>query len=573
MESSLRERLGKHRKFLLSTGFDLAIIWLLLSLRFTAIVKADPGLDATASLPSWWWNWGSIQDWLLVGADAGNWASNAEAWAAGGTLDPHRLPVYTALTAWFSGPFGDVVFAGHMVNHLLSALVAVLAYALGRACTGGAVASRLAGVGAGLLCVWSPELVNSQVFFGVDPSLQFAILLLALSSFMALNRGTWPWVLLTGIALGIALGTHYLALLFLPVTLASVALMQQKPLVRLRLVLATFLIGWVVFQGLTRHYDDLSLRMIASVFTEGVAGSDGRIVGNTPMGSETASGLVVHNLPSAPRLAVQRGLRALKVEGMPWMLLVALFWMGVVGWGLASKKSKKSWDWRTSAFLLAFLSPLILLEASRAPDRYALFSRPLIFICVVRGVLSATHLCTEILAKKLSGYRGPLRVGTHALASTLAVALLLATLRGPFWNRWALYPPTDEGLGDRAVAQIIDDSFPKKGSLVTTSQALEYFSGRNRCPSRYCPQGGQAATAQCLDLLLAECKGGGPIPYVLSASTKHGLGDQRNVEVDALIRSEFTALGVHKTETQTLSVYSLDRKALSALSRELKNAP
>jgi hypothetical protein len=573
MESPLKKTPGISREKLLSVALDLAVIGTLLGLRYTALVRGDPGLDATSSLPNWWWNWGSIQDWLLVGADAGNWASNASAWAAGEALDPHRLPTYTALTAWFSSIFGDVVFAGHMVNHGVSALLCVLAYALGRACTGGAVASRLVGIGAGLLCAWSPELVNSQVFFGVDPTLQFVLLLLALCSFMAMKKGTWPWILATGIALGVALCTHYLALLFVPVSLATLGLMRRSRILRARFILAALLIAWLVFQGLTRHYDDLSLRMIASVFTEGVAGSDGRIVGNTPMASDTASGLVLHNLPSAPRLAVQRGLRALKVEGMPWGVLVGLFWIGIVGWGLAPKKSTSLWDWRTSAFLLGALSPLILLEASRAPDRYALFSRPLIFICVLRGVLSTVTLCMEGLFKAIPRFRGRLRMGVGFLSSILAVGLLLGTLRGPFWGRWALYPPTDEGLGDRAVAKIIQQSFPRKGNLVTTSQALEYFSGRTRCPSRYCPQGGNKAIAQCLDLLLAECKGAGPIPYVLSASTQHGLGDQRNVEVDALIRSEFTALGTHRTEIQTLSVYSLERKALRTLSNQLKKTP
>ena len=67
-------------------------------------------------------------------------------------------------------------------------------------------------------------------------------------------------------------------------------------------------------QILASNYDQMSVGMIANVFTEGVAGSDGRVVGDSPMGGDEASGLVWQNLPTAPRLAVQRGLRSMKVE-------------------------------------------------------------------------------------------------------------------------------------------------------------------------------------------------------------------------------------------------------------------
>ena len=60
--SRLRERLWLHRKLILSIAFDLAIVFVLLNLRFTALVRGDPGLTATESLPTWWWNFGGIQD-------------------------------------------------------------------------------------------------------------------------------------------------------------------------------------------------------------------------------------------------------------------------------------------------------------------------------------------------------------------------------------------------------------------------------------------------------------------------------------------------------------------------------
>ena len=376
----------KRPQVLASWAFDIALVFVLLSIRWDAVVRGDPELEATLNLPSWWWSWGNLQDWLLIGPDAGNWAANAEAWREGTSLDSHRLPVYSMLTAWFSGFFGDIVFAGHQVNHLLSALLGLLAYTIGRLTSGRAVA-----VGAGVLTAWSPELVNNQLLFGVDPALQFSALVLALSTLLALQKGTWPWVVGAGVCLAWAMATHYLLMLFVPVSAACFLLMRQPFLLRIRYMLAFLLIGWLGFQFFARDYDDLSVGMVLNVFTEGVAGSDGRVIAEGPMGSETATGIVMQNLPTAPRLAVQRGLRSMKVEGVPWVLLLTLFWVGLIGWGLRPRERFQI-DWRISLFFLAFLSPLIGLEASRAPDRYALFSRPLFFLVVARGIVSVAYM-------------------------------------------------------------------------------------------------------------------------------------------------------------------------------------
>ena len=376
----------KRPKALASWAFDLLVLALLLSIRWDAVVRADPGLSATAELPSWWWGWGNLQDWLLIGPDAGNWAANAEAWQNGEALDSHRLPIYSMLTAWFSSVFGDIVFAGHQVNHLLSALLGVLIYTIGRLTSGRAVA-----VAAGVLTAWSPELVNNQLLFGVDPALQFGVLVLALGTLLALHKGTWPWVVAAGLCLSWAMATHYLLMLFVPVSAACFLLMRQPLLLRVRYMAAFLLIGWLGFQFFARDYEDLSIGMVLNVFTEGVAGSDGRVIAEGPMAGDTATGIVVQNLPTAPRLAVQRGLRSMKVEGVPWTLLLTLFWVGLLGWGLKPRERHQI-DWRQSLYLIAFLSPLIGLEASRAPDRYALFSRPLFFLVVARGLVSTAYL-------------------------------------------------------------------------------------------------------------------------------------------------------------------------------------
>ncbi|MEC7239707.1 MAG: glycosyltransferase family 39 protein [Myxococcota bacterium] len=547
--------------------FDLTMVVVILSIRWDATVRADPGLDATSSLPTWWWGWGNLQDWLLIGPDAGNWAANAEAWRDGSALDSHRLPIYSMLTAWFSSFFGDVVFAGHQVNHLLSALLGLLAYAIGRITSGRAVA-----VAAGVLTAWSPELVNNQLLFGVDPSLQFAVLLLALGTLLALSKGTWPWVVGAGFCLSWAMATHYLLMLFVPVSAFCFLLMKRPLSLRIRYMVAFLLIGWLGFQFFARDYEDLSVGMVLNVFTEGVAGSDGRVIAEGPMGGDTATSIVVQNLPTAPRLAVQRGLRSMKVEGVPWTLLLMLFWVGLLGWGLQNRE-RKSIDWRHTLFFLAFLSPLIGLEASRAPDRYALFSRPIFFLVVARGVVSLTYMAEWGFRKGLPPWRKLPQGLLRGCLSAVVVLGLLSAYRAPYTQRWELRPPVDEGLGDRAIAAAINEEFTRQGGIVTTSQALEYFTGRTRCPGNFCPRGGNDAVAQCFEEILRQCSGGGHIPYVVSRSRTAGLGDQRNEAVDQVIAANFERVATHRGEALTLDLYRVERRELLDLARSLRSRP
>ena len=72
-------------KRLLGGLLDVAICGVLLAVRWSAGVREvpDASLEMAADLPSWWWRFGSIHDWILVGPDAGNWAANAQAWVEG----------------------------------------------------------------------------------------------------------------------------------------------------------------------------------------------------------------------------------------------------------------------------------------------------------------------------------------------------------------------------------------------------------------------------------------------------------------------------------------------------------
>ena len=73
-----------------------------------------------------------------------------------------------------------------------------------------------------------------------------------------------------------------------------------------------------------------------------------------------------------------------------------------------------------------------------------------------------------------------------------------------------------------------------RGNLVSTSQSLAFFTGRNRCPGQRCPTiedlttpRGKRQLAACLEAIDRECQGGASIPHILSKSRSHGLGDRK----------------------------------------------
>ena len=533
-------------KRLLGGLLDVAICGVLLAVRWSAGVREvpDASLEMAADLPSWWWRFGSIHDWILVGPDAGNWAANAQAWVEGGALDPHRLPAYTVATAWMSAVFEDVVVAGHMVTHFVSALNCLLAYCLVRW-----VAGRGVALAVGLLCAYSPELVNNQLFYGVDPLLQAMPLLLAMAAWHGMKDRAWA-VVAVGAASGVALGTHFLSLFFPPVALGLLLFSAPGGARRAGALVLGCVVTAVTCKVMLWRYDGVDLGFVVSIYTAGVGG--------TPdLGAADSMGLVISRIGSAPGLAIQRGLRSLKVEGMPWLLLVGLFWLGVAGPGVRGH-GETSWNWRSGFLLVAFLLPLVPLEAARAPDRYALYSRPFFFALVFRGAMSVGSLLHAGVWKITGRALGP--AWSWGL---VPVAVLLAGYPQAYQARWNLRPPLEEGLHAREAAHELGVAFPDARSVVTTSQSIPFHAGLAACPRSQCSQGGRQALLSCLSVISRECKGAGPIPYLLWRDRTAGVGDAANPDLDTWVQANGTQQAILRTQQGGLEIWSLDRQALA----------
>ena len=529
----------------------MVAVWLVFQVRSWAWWRGDLGQEGFDDVPESWWEWGSAADLLLFGPDAGNWAANARALMEGTEPDLNRLPVYGWLTGGMSLIFEDYAFAGHLVNHLASALVCVLTYFLGRAMGG-----RGVGLGAALLVAMLPPLINAQNLYGVDPVMNLMVLLLILAGWWAMT-GPWWAVIVAGVVGGLCASTHYLSLAFpLPVALLLTLYVgdggRRDWARRLAAPVALLCISWLVFQAMMLPYPPLSLKQAMSVYAEGVVGSHDRgdLSGE---GLGAALSLVSSKLDGAQHTAVQTALSPL-LAGLPWWPLLAAFWVGLVGPLLGrDPRMKWGWDWRAALWLGLLMAPVILLEGARAPDRYRYYSAPLVMIVVMRGVASLCALA-DLGGRRLHE-RWP-----RGLLAVLACTVLAASLFGPLREDWPANPPLEEGMHERAVGLAVATHFGSGGGVVTLNQSIPFYSGRDRCPQAQWPAEGEVRRSR--QLIRSQCAGSGDLPYILDEREIEGYADRRNVALDAWVSENFSYVEAVSSEGRRTYVYRVPRSAL-----------
>ena len=161
-------------------------LWFLPGLGATDAVPPSAGMVAYLDdnpMPFW----ASVDDLLLVGPDAGAWASSAQAVLQGdlNALDEHRMPTFSVLTAGVMVFQPDAALAGHLLNHGVMLLLPLVLYGLGR--LGG---GRAVGLGAGFLVACLGPLLNASRLYGVDP-LIFFILPASLLATAAVRKWWW----------------------------------------------------------------------------------------------------------------------------------------------------------------------------------------------------------------------------------------------------------------------------------------------------------------------------------------------------------------------------------------------
>jgi hypothetical protein len=546
-----------HVLLALGVLLDVALVIAVLRVRVSAWYRGqnDPPVAGLDDVSDAWWAWGGPHDFLLYGPDAGNWAANARALMEGLPPDANRMPVYGYLTwamTWFAD---DVVFAGHLVNHLSSAATCAVAYALGRATSG-----RAAGLGAAFLVAVSVDLVDAQNLYGVDPSFNLVVAGLLLAGWWSI-RGPWWVAPITGVLMGVTAASHYLGLLF-PIPVALCMLLADGDWKRRVLPpVGALVLGFVAFKLLMWPYDDYTLGHAVSVYSQGVLGATSQ--DQSGGGFTEAVQAVWTKLASAPRLAIQMNLGALRSDWVPWAALVPLFWLGLAGVGLPGvQRGPKAkvvrgvpWDWRVGIYILVLMLPLVLLEAARAPERYRFYARPLVALCVVRGLSSVLTLGDHAVRRWL-WVRWP--VGWVSLG---VVGLLCVLSVGHYRSAWSGAPPA-EGVHERQVGLAVSAAFEGTGGIATSSQAIGFYAGREVCPRSFCPRPAQAELRQCRSLHRQWCAGTGDLPYVVDHKPNATAADQPNADMDAWIEAQFEPLQTIRTGERVTRIYAVPRSAL-----------
>ena len=572
---------------------DVAVIAVIVYIRWQAQYRAvpDPGIPGAAELPMWWWKVGWIGDWFLYpGADAGLWAMNIEQWLAGGPLDLHRPPLFTVLTGLATPLFGDLVFAGHMVNHVLALLVCVLIYAFGRATSG-----RGAALGAAMLTTLSMDLLNSQMGFGVDTTLQFVLMLLALASWYAAG-GRWWRLIPAGIAGGLAAGGHFIAFAFVVPAALLLLLTDRKGPGWLRNVLAPPLVltlSYVVWKVLMIGYPTASLPRILTMYGEAVHSYN---PGATPDGGVTvmhAVTLFLGHLWEAPTEPITRALQPFaSFISIPWWLLLPLCVLGLLGPGLRTWRAprirwsrrpapkpwsttddgwvwnpglilritrKTGWDWRPCLWLLLFLGPLVIAAAANAPERYTHYCLPFLFLTALRGIASLAAAYDHLASSRVASWPN------GALAFVICLALSAWVWSNS--NVQGMHDPfIDEGILQRVVGADIKQEFGDEGCVVTLTPEYCYFGGGLACPSNICPKPGDNGLRICFKKFMDQtpnCRG--DLAFVMEPAKDHGPFLDPSDEMDVLVAERFDVEEAFRLGESIAVVYRLDRNVMKAI--------
>jgi len=498
-------------------GWDALALALLLGLGLAflpAIGGAIPGppsggLEGARSLPCW----ATTADLLLVGPDAGAWASSATnvrmgAWES---LDIHRMPTFPLLVGGLLHLQPDVALAGHLLNHLLMLALPLVIYGLGRAGGG-----RALGLAAGVLVACLGPQISASRMYGIDTTITFMIPASLLAT-LAVRR--WWWLApVAGLITALACVSHYTTLpMFLP---PLILLILGGPRSWWRRVLAVLLFlgaGAFLVWGLAQVFPFPNPREFQQAVSEGIA--PGSASSAAPELSGRARAILQAGAQGALLKAARDALTIVRPAWLPWDLVSALTLLGVLGLGLGSSRPAgdrprwrrvlASFDLPLGLALLATLAPLPVLAAAGAPERYGWNLLPALALLLARGMFALPRWADHGI--HLLQKRWPI----GALGLPLALAVAVGAWTDGSASRYLL-PPSMDGLEVRRLGELIAAHFPPGGGAVCSLREAAAHAGRSYCPGTPCPFGVSTRFfTMCLEAIDKECAGEGPVPYVV----------------------------------------------------------
>ena len=530
-----------------------------LAIRVAALPSTSIGPEPTgpADVPSWLGRVSWVGDLTLFGPDAGDWAIAAREVKQGGFPDIHRLPFYARLTAMVAEDAEDIVFAGFLVNILLSTTVVVMTYALGVS-----LFSPVVGLGAGILVAVSHELLDAQIKFGVDPS--FCAVSLALLILLVATHHRHPAAsALAGLAAGLTAMTHYLGIALAHVLATTLVFSPGNAWRRInRFAIFSLAAGFMVFLMLLPPYSEVTVTDTLQQYRAGITTHHERPDLDSS-GYQSTFVLVLKELPRGLRRAHTSAVTVLTHQtGLGGWAAT-----GLVGLGLGAtltggrritlrRRRRRRLRWVEICSVLVVLGLLVGLSAARGAARYQIFAIPILNILLCGGAWAGARLVVGVLTRPIGPWRMVL-VKIGATAAALALPLWLAP--DQFSNRPGLGP--DLGRHAREVGQEIARRFPGDGLVMTHSQEVRYYSGRDACYFTGCPP--RAVTRlDCMTHFSAMCGGRGDIPYHEVVGGGGGSRSKANKIVEEWVRERGVLEAEIRSDGSWSRIYRIEVESL-----------
>ncbi len=557
-------RLSRKTRRWIGIGLDVAavVVLLVLGLLFWPRFIGAPASTLFGEPPFW----ATLHDMVLMGPDAGEWASGAVKVRFGefDQLDVHRMPTWLLMvgTALFVQP--DPALAGHLVNHLLQLLMPLVVYGVGR--LGG---GRAVGLGAGAMCALCPALVESSRSFGVDAAVCFmlpAALLAALAT-------RWRWWLAApaGLVAALAAATHFTTLPFVFPPLVAVLLRGPAGWRRFAAAGLHAAVAALTLLLLFQVFPFPPKRVLVNAVSEGVAPQSVDSSARELALSDGAMEVLEAGRTDAFNDAINNVMLSLRPAWVPWYLALTLPWLGVLGAGLARRKQGKRdrrWWWRVLGAqdlglgipLLLCVAPLPVLAAADAPLRYGTNLLPFAALLIMRGLVSPVALAD--LGLRLRWKAWP--AGLVAAGLAIAVAASAWQVAQP---RRLFLPPLERGVASRQLGEAIAQNFEPRGGAVCQDREATATARRSYCPQSACPHApSEAAYRRCLGILVEECWGEGDIPYVvLSGETRYPM-DEAHRGMDTWVREQWETVASVRTSEYMAHVVAIPREEAAELS-------
>ncbi len=520
--------------------------------------------------------WATFRDALLDGPDAGRWAYQLRALVEGRAeyLDPHRSPTWTLLSAVVLQLTGlPVALAGHLTNHLLRVALGPVLYGLARALGLG----RAPSLAVGIAVMLSPYVTQASQRFGVDPTV---LLVWPASLLAALACAPRPWLSpLAGMVAGLATAAHFTTIpALLPALLALV--FAAPPGVRLRSALGFVAGAAFVLVAAYRTLPSMDPFMLFASINHGIATphqwTSGPVAGGRAL-EVLAQGLVDGVRESFRWLTFRAAPR-----GLPVAVVGVLLFVGALGPWLTTRSE------RLPVYLayvprrlrlpveaaargvggglptLTVLTPVPLLFASQAAERYADNLLPVALVLVVRGVASVgaglDRLAARLLAPRA---RWPFGVIQVALVVAFVAAFAWTNTGGRVESVELSAELLAQDTMILEAADALAARFPAGTGVMSPVPEVGALAGGYFCPlRRKCPRtADDAAFRACLQVLARECSGDGGIAYVIGRWREMDQRTPAEVAMDAWVAERWPPFAEFAGPALELSLVEIPREA------------